>query len=111
RIALLSRVPSSLLGIWDGLQGSSLNSGNFAAARRTFADTWVYPTLQDIAKSLSPLVKVPGDAELWFDIADIPLLHEDRKDQAEIDAVKASSIVALVTSGFEADTAVATVAP
>ena len=32
RIALLSHVPASLLGIWDGLQGSSLNSGNFAVA-------------------------------------------------------------------------------
>ena len=111
RIALLSRVPASILGIWDGLQGSSLNAGNFAAARRTFASSWVYPTLQDIAKSLAPLIKVPGDAELWFDVADMPLLHEDAKDQAEIDAVRASSIVALVTSGFEADSAVATVAP
>lgn len=111
RIALLSRVPASLLGIWDGLQGSSLNAGNFAAARRTFADTWVYPTLQDIAKSLAPLIKVPGDAELWFDVADMPLLHEDAKDAAEIDAVKAASIVALVNSGFEPDSAVATVAP
>jgi phage portal protein BeeE len=111
RIALLSRVPASLLGIWDGLQGSSLNAGNFTAARRTFADTWVYPTLQDIAKSLAPLIKVPGDAELWFDVTDIPLLHEDAKDAAEITAVKASSIQTLWNAGFEADSVVAAVAP
>jgi phage portal protein BeeE len=111
RIAMLSRVPAVILQIWDGLQGSSLNAGNFGAARRTFGDGWVNPTLQDLAKSVAPLVQVPPDAEMWYDTTDIGLLREDAKDQAEIDAVKASSIVALVTAGFEADTAVATVSP
>ena len=111
RISVLSRVPASLLGISEGLQGSTLNTGNFSAARRTFADTWVYPTLQDLAKSLAPLVKVPEDAELWYDTEDIGLLREDAKDQAEIDAVRASALVALVTSGFEPKSAIATIAP
>jgi phage portal protein BeeE len=111
RISVLSRVPASILGITEGLQGSTLNTGNFSAARRTFADTWVYPTLQDMAKSLAPLVKVPADAELWYDTEDIGLLREDAKDQAEIDAVKASALVALVTSGFDPQSAVATIAP
>lgn len=111
RIATLSRVPASLLGISEGLQGSSLNAGNFAAARRSFADTWVYQTLADISSSLSPLVKIPPDAELWFDAKDIPLLREDGKDQAEIDAVKASSIQSLWNAGFKAETAVAAIAP
>jgi phage portal protein BeeE len=111
RISVLSRVPASILGITEGLQGSTLNTGNFSAARRTFADTWVYPTLQDLAKSLAPLVKVPADAELWYDTEDIGLLREDAKDQAEIDAVKASALVALVTSGFDPQSAVATIAP
>lgn len=111
RISVLSRVPASLLGISEGLQGSTLNTGNFAAARRSFADTWVYPTLQDMAKSLAPLVKVPGDAELWFDVVDMPLLREDAKDQAEIDLVKTQSIQALVNAGFEPETAVRVVAP
>jgi phage portal protein BeeE len=111
RISVLSRVPASLLGITEGLQGSTLNTGNFSAARRTFADTWVYPTLQDLSKSLAPLVKVPNDAELWYDVTDIGLLREDAKDQAEIDSVKAGAIRNLVDGGFEPETAIKTIAP
>jgi hypothetical protein len=109
RISVLSRVPASLLGISEGLSGSSLNAGNFSAARRTFADTWVYPTLQDVAASLAPLVNVPVDAELWFDAADIPLLKEDAKDAADIEQVKAATIEMHIRSGFTPESAVAAV--
>ncbi len=109
RISVLSRVPASLLGISEGLAGSSLNAGNFSAARRSFGDTFVFPELQDLSASLAPLVKVPADAELWFDTADIPLLREDAKDAAEIELVKANTIRQLVDGGFEPDSAVAAV--
>jgi phage portal protein BeeE len=109
RIAFLSRVPAPLLGISEGLAGSSLNAGNFGMARRIFADTWVYPTLQDICSSLSTIVDVPGDAELWFDTADIPLLREDAKDAAEIEAIKATTIRTYTDGGFVPDSAIAAV--
>lgn len=109
RLSVLSRVPASLLGIADGLTGSSLNEGNFNAARRTFGDTWVYPTLQDVAAALAPLVNVPSDAELWFDAADIPLLKEDAKDAAEIEQIKAATIEMHIRSGFTPESAVAAV--
>lgn len=111
RIALLGRVPAPLLGISEGLAGSSLNAGNFGMARRIFADIWVYPTLQDVAASLAPLLNVPADAELWFDTTDIPLLREDGKDAAEIDQVCATAIRTLVDGGFDPATSVATVRP
>jgi phage portal protein BeeE len=109
RISVLSRVPAPLLGISEGLAGSSLNAGNFGMARRMFADTWVYPALQDLAAALAPLVKVPADAELWFDPADMPILREDAKDAAEIEQVKASTIVSLATGGFTRSSAIAAV--
>lgn len=109
RISLLSRVPASLLGIAEGLAGSSLNAGNFGMARRIFADSWVYPTLQDLAAALAPIVRVPDDAELWFDTADMPLLREDAKDAAEIEQIKATTITMYVREGFTADSAVAAV--
>ena len=110
RLSVLSRVPAALLGISEGLAGSSLNAGNFSAARRNFADTWVYPVLQDLADSLAPVVKVPADAELWFDMADMPILREDAKDAADIEAVKATTITMYVKEGFTAESAVAAVA-
>jgi phage portal protein BeeE len=109
RVSVLSRVPAPLLGISEGLAGSSLNAGNFGMARRMFADTWVYPALQDLAAALAPLVKVPADAELWFDPADMPILREDAKDAAEIEQVKASTIVSLATGGFTRSSAIAAV--
>ena len=109
RLSVLSRVPAALLGISEGLAGSSLNAGNFSAARRNFADTWVYPELQDLAASLAPIVRVPADAELWYDVADMPILREDAKDAADIEAVKASTITAYVQEGFTPESAVAAV--
>lgn len=111
RIAFLSRVPAPLLGISEGLAGSSLNAGNFGMARRIFADTWVYPTLQDLASSVAPLVKVPADADLWFDTSDIPLLKEDEKDAAEIASTKAIAIRTLWDGGADPQTAIDTIAP
>jgi phage portal protein BeeE len=101
RISVLSRVPAAILGISEGLSGSSLNAGNFNAARRMFADSWVYPTLQDLAASLAPLINVPRDAELWFDPADMIALREDAKDAAEIFQMQMSTAVAGVNGGFE----------
>lgn len=101
RISVLSRVPASLLGISEGLQGSALNAGNFGAARRTFADTWVYPMLQDLSASLASIVNVPSDSELWFDTSDIPLLREDGKDAADIASTEAQTIRNLIDAGYE----------
>jgi phage portal protein BeeE len=109
RISLLGRVPAALLGISEGLAGSSLNAGNFGMARRLFSDTWVYPMLQDISSALSAIVDVPSDAELWFDTSDIPLLREDAKDAAEIDGTKADTIVKLANGGFTRASAIAAV--
>lgn len=109
RISVLSRVPASILGISEGLSGSSLNAGNFTAARRSWTDTWVYPTLQDLAAALAPLVAVPRDAELWFDPTDMVALREDAKDAAEIMSTQMSTIVAGVNGGFKPDSVIAAV--
>jgi phage portal protein BeeE len=111
RIAFLSRVPAPLLGISEGLAGSSLNAGNFGMARRIFADSWIYPSLQDLAAALAPIIKLPADAELWFDTTDMPILREDAKDAAEIASIKASALRQLWDSGAETESAIATIAP
>lgn len=106
RISMLSRVPAPILGIAEGLAGSSLNAGNFGMARRNFADTWVYPTLTDLCAALSNLIAVPGDAELWFDTSDIPLLREDGKDAAEIMSRRMATVESGVRAGFKPDSVV-----
>jgi hypothetical protein len=110
RISFLSRVPASVLGISEGLSGSSLNAGNFGMARRIFADTWIYPTMQDLSAALAPMVQVPNDAELWFDTSDMPILREDAKDAADIEQIKQTTINGYVTNGWTPESAVAAVA-
>jgi phage portal protein BeeE len=116
RIAMLGRVPAPLLGISEGLAGSSLNAGNFGMARRIFADSWIYPSMQDLSASLESILVRPRnprsgleDAELWFDTTDMPLLREDAKDAAEITQINAGTIGQLVREGFTSESAKAAV--
>lgn len=109
RISVLSRVPAALLGIAEGLQGSSLNAGNFTAARRMFSDTWVFPALADLCASLEPILNVPRDGELWFDGADMPILREDERDAADIQQKEALTIRQLVDAGYEAESVISAV--
>jgi hypothetical protein len=116
RIAMLGRVPAPLLGISEGLAGSSLNAGNFGMARRIFADSWIYPSLQDVSACLEAILSRPKnprtgqeDAELWFDVADMPILREDAKDAAEIEQIKAVTIRQLIDGGFEPESVKAAV--
>jgi hypothetical protein len=111
RISMLSRVHPVILAAAEGLQGSALNAGNFGMARRIWADTWISPTLQDLAASMASVVEVPPGSEMWFDAADMPILREDAKDAAEIDQIKGANIRQLVDGGFDPDTVVATIAP
>lgn len=109
RIASLSRVHPVILGIAEGLSGSALNAGNFGMARRIWADTWIYPTLQDLVASLATIVNVPSGAELWFDVADMPILREDAKDAADIGQIQSSTITQYVREGFTWESSVAAV--
>lgn len=109
RIAMLSRVHPTILAVAEGLAGSSLNAGNFGMARRIWADSWIYPTLQDLASSLAPMVRVPGDAELWFDPTDMPILREDGKAAAEIIQIQMAAISTGITGGFEPKSVIAAV--
>jgi phage portal protein BeeE len=110
RIAMLSLVHPVILAAAEGLKGAALNAGNFSMARRIWADKWIYPTLQDLSAALAPLLQVPSGAELWPDTADMPLLREDARDAADIEAVKATTIRTYTDGGFDPDSAVAAVA-
>lgn len=101
RIAAAARVPAVVLGISEGLSGSSLNQGNYGMARRQFGDGYLRPTLREIAGAFAPLLDVPTGARLWYDDRYISFLHEDRKDAAEINASDAQSARSLVEAGYE----------
>lgn len=103
RIAGAARVPPTVLGLSEGLQGSSLNAGNFQASMRHFADSTMRPLWRSASGSLAPLVNVPSDSELWYDDRDISALQADRTDAAEIQEKESQTIRTLVDGGFEPD--------
>ena len=107
RIAAAAGVPPSWVGFSEGLQGSALNSGNYNAARRRFADGTMRPLWRMAASSLAVLAKSPSkNVHLWYDDRDIPFLRVDARDAAEISRTQAVAIRQLTDSGFEPDAAV-----
>lgn len=103
RIAAASGVGAVIAQLSEGLQGSSLNAGNFSAAKRRFADGTLRPNWRSAAASLASLVDVPGGARLWYDARDVAFLQEDQKDEAQIQSTQATTIRQLVDAGFSPD--------
>jgi phage portal protein BeeE len=106
RIAAAFGVPPSIVGLSEGLQGSSLNAGNYSAARRRFADGTLHPLWQNAAGSLQRITGRPSGNRLWYDARDVPFLREDEKDTAEIQRLRAVTIRNLTDAGWEPDAAV-----
>lgn len=109
RMAAASGIGAVIAQFSEGMQGSSLNAGNYQASRRRVADITMRHLWQNACGSMATLVNVPSDAELWYDDRDIPFLQEDRMDAAEIEAKKAATIRQLTDAGFTPDSVVAAV--
>lgn len=109
RIASAGGIHPVILGFSEGLQGSSLNAGNYAQAKRRVADGTLRPLWRSMCASFAPAVPVPADAELWFDDRDIAFLREDEKDAADIQSVKATTIRTLTDGGFSPVSVIAAV--
>lgn len=106
RIAAAAGVHPTIVGLTDGLGGSSLNEGNFQAARRLTADRTLRYLWGSAAQSLATLVPPPARSELWYDARDVPFLQEDEADHAEIQAKQAETIRQLTDSGFTPESVV-----
>lgn len=109
RIAAASGVHPVVAALSEGLQGSSLNSGNFNAARRIVADRTLRPLWRSVCASLASIIDVPPGAELWYDESEISFLQEDRKDAAEIELLKAQTLWQYIQAGSTHDSATAAV--
>lgn len=109
RLASAAGVPPVFVGFSEGLQGSSLNEGNFKAARRRFADATMHPLWAKAAGALARVMPRENGARLWYDGRQVPFLREDEKDAAEIQAIKARALRELLDGGWDADTAKAAI--
>ena len=109
RLAAAAGVHPVVAGLSEGMQGSSLNAGNYQAAKRAFVDTTIRHLWQNVAGSLQAIVPPPPGARLWYDARDIPFLLDDMKDRAEIQFRQAQTIRAMLDSGCQFDSVKAAV--
>jgi len=109
RLAAAAGVHPAIVGLSEGLQGSSLNAGNVGAARRLVADATMRPLWRNAAGSLEVLIPPPPDSRLWYDDRDVAFLREDAKDAAMITEIQARTITDLVKEGFTPESATAAV--
>ena len=105
RIANAAQVPAVIGGFSEGLQGSSLNAGNYEAAKARFVDITMRPLWRNFAGSMANIMPPPSGAELWYDDRDIPALRENVADAAAVQLSQAQAITTLVKDGFDPDSA------
>jgi hypothetical protein len=105
RIAAAGGMHPVIVGLSEGLAGSSLNAGNFEAAKRLTADKTLRPLWRIASASLETLVSPPDGANLWTDDRDIAFLRDDSTDLAAIAAQNAQTLRTLTDAGFTADSA------
>jgi phage portal protein BeeE len=106
RIAAAAGVGAIIGRLSEGMQGSSLNAGNYQAAARQFADMTLRPLWRSASVALSKLVAVPPGSRLWYDARDVALLHDSNTDESEVLAKNAQSLRTLLDAGFNPDAAI-----
>jgi phage portal protein BeeE len=105
RIASAAGVPATVAGFSEGMQGSSLNAGNYTATRRLFADAKIRPLLGSFCEAFAAVVRVPADARLWYDDAGVSFFQEDVMDAAEIRSRDALTMESFIRSGYTPNSA------
>jgi hypothetical protein len=100
RIAAAAGTHPVIVGLSEGMQGASLNEGNFKAAKENFGDGTMCSLWQGVSAAYAKLVKVPNGNRLWYDKRDIPFLRQDQREVAEIQHQEASTISSLVMQGY-----------
>jgi hypothetical protein len=119
RIASCAGVSPVLLGLSEGLAGSSLNQGNFVAAKQNFVDATLCPNWSAFCGAFESLIAPPAsrfhqwgsgqEARLWYDKRDIPFLAADEAARAAVLTQQATVIRTLTDGGYTPDSVIACV--
>ena len=109
RIAGLTGMHPVVAALSEGLQGSSLNSGNFGQAIRLTAGATWHPLWKEVCGVLEDILPPPSGSRLWYDPSDIPLLREEAKDRAETLLKKGQLMRNLADGGWDPDEVTAAV--
>lgn len=106
RICSAAGVHPVIAGMTEGLQGSSLNAGNFGAAKRLFVDTTIRDLWGQASSTFEVFAPPPPDMRLWYDARDIPFLRDDNQQEAETFNTQAQAARHLADGGWDPDAAI-----
>lgn len=109
RIAAASGVGAIMARFSEGMAGSSLNQGNYEAAKTQMVDMTIRPLWRTAAAALSKFAPPPPGSRLWYDARDVALLAQNGVNGAEILSKEAQMVSTLVTAGFNPDDVIAAV--
>lgn len=109
RIALAAGIHPVVAGLSEGMQGSSLNAGNYAAAKRSTGDKTFRPLWRNVCASLQVLFPPPSGSRLWYDTKDVAFLRDDIQDVAQVQQSEATTIRQLLDAGCTFDSVKAAV--
>ena len=104
RLCLAAGVPASIVGVAEGLKGSTLNTANYAATRRSFADITIRPLWKTTCKALETAVPPPAGSRLWYDASEVLFLKADLQDAAAEKQSNAVTMLTLINAGYDPDT-------
>jgi phage portal protein BeeE len=107
RIAALAGVNPIVAALSEGLQGSSLNVGNFSAAARLVGDATLRPLWKSACGALERIVPPLPGTRLWTDDREVAFLREDVTDQAKILQIRQQTIGGYIRDGFTPASAIA----
>jgi phage portal protein BeeE len=110
RICVDAGIHPAVLGVSESLQGSSLNAGNFSAARRLVSDTVFRMLWRQFCGSIETLLPPQGGARLWYDTSGIAFLQEDVTDLANVVNLQATTAHTLLAAGYIPDSVTAFIA-
>lgn len=106
RILMAAGMHPVIAGASEGMQGASLNAGNFGQVRRIFSDIRLQDMWNEASAGLESILTPPAGARLAVDHSHIPFLQDDAKDEAEIQRSQSRAIAQYVREGFTPESVV-----
>jgi HK97 family phage portal protein len=109
-IANVFGVPSSVVGLTEGMKGSNLNGGNYEVTQRGWINQTMHPlwmsfceAMENIVQPPKPTRRKPDRYKLWYSTADVSALNDDREERARIQNITAEMMDKLIREGWESE--------
>lgn len=104
-IAMAAGVHPTVVGMSEGMQGASLNAGNYETANRGFVNSTMRFLWGSFCGAIEHLVDKPRERSgnaiiLWYSDADVSILNDDRQERSEIQSKDSQTMINMAMAGW-----------